>query len=1290
MRFSKNARFNKEKICLPNTRIELIDKIIQWTGSGSSSTDSDELKTIFLLHGMAGTGKSTIANTISVRLSQSGRLGGSFCFSQDDKINRNAQNMFSTLARSLASLDRSFKAKLFEAVEDPALCSSGISINYMLTYTQLILGIPSEQYEEFILKPMQSLACIGEIIIVIDALDECDDRSSILDILAKGDFPENIRFIITTRPEDDIMILSNSPHVLVWGVNETAAASIIQDVQSYIKHYLKASKFRFSETDVVQLAGKADGLFQWAATACAYLTEGKAGSNPRKRLELVLSLFNGLDGLYTAVLKANISDDPEEAAIASSILAKVLAAAEPLSMDVLRAMCFDNEDEQDVVDHVISSLGSVLTVHGADVIRPVHTSFRDYLTDQSRSKSFFVDISKGHQDLAMASLKTMNKDLCFNICQIQSSYMPNSSLTPEQLSHISPGLSYSCQFWGDHLQQLKPDSRFQDEVLQLLKQGLLFWLEVLSVKQALKRGLIAMQYLHDSKQVWISCFHIFYINLTMHQECWNHCDIQIFAKNTIEFIQYFAVPISLSAPHIYLSGLALIPDSSIIWQQYSDKFCNLLQCFPGGSSRIQGIIPLGSAVICTALSPDGKQIVSGLYNQTICRWDAETQQQIGQPLQGHTGRVTSVAFSPNGKQFVSGSNDQTICMWDAKTLQQIGSPLQGHTRSIQSIAFSPDGKKIVTGSEDKTICVWNAETLQQIDQPLKGHKQSVQCIAFSPNGKQFVSGSFDGIIHIWNAETLQPTMPYKCHKSSVQCIAFSPDGKKFVSGSADKTIRMWDAEKQQTIGKPLLGHKYYVQCVAFSPDGKQFASGSDDRTIRIWDAIKLQQIGQPLQAHTLSVKSVAYSPNGKQIVSSSSDETICILDVETLHETSQPLQGYTTWIRSVAFSFDGKKLVVGSNDPKILIWDTETLQQIGQPLKGHKSSVHCVAFSPDGRQVASGSADKTVCIWDVETLQQIGQPLQGHTDIVKSVAFSPNGKKIISGSADKTICMWDVDTLHQIGQPLRGHTGWIHSVAFSPDGKQFVSGSADQTICMWDAKTLEQIGSPLQGHTHSVQSVAFSPDGKRFITGSEDETICVWNVETLQQTGQPLKGHKQSVQCIAFSSDGRQFVSGSDDKTICMWDAETLQQIGQPLQGHTQSVQCVAFSPDGKQIASGAFDRTIHMWDAEMLRKTGQPLQSNTSVVSSPDAQPNLSSLDSPFEIFVSNRYLHPTVTLQIDGWVLGPHSEPIFWVPAYLRDHFPGHFQLDIIGGQLHRFDASHFVHGVDWIKCIVKDTRK
>ena len=112
----------------------ILNKLSQWLASDSISAGDEQRKTIFVLYGMAGTGKSSIANTIAVRLSAMKRLGASFCFSRDD--NRNAENMFSTIARGMADMDPCFKVKLGEALYEQGLRSSGklMSIDFVLHF----------------------------------------------------------------------------------------------------------------------------------------------------------------------------------------------------------------------------------------------------------------------------------------------------------------------------------------------------------------------------------------------------------------------------------------------------------------------------------------------------------------------------------------------------------------------------------------------------------------------------------------------------------------------------------------------------------------------------------------------------------------------------------------------------------------------------------------------------------------------------------------------------------------------------------------------------------------------------------------------------------------------------------------------------------------------------------------------------------------------------------------------------------------------------------------------------
>jgi WD40 repeat protein len=591
------------------------------------------------------------------------------------------------------------------------------------------------------------------------------------------------------------------------------------------------------------------------------------------------------------------------------------------------------------------------------------------------------------------------------------------------------------------------------------------------------------------------------------------------------------------------------------------------------------VIPTPDVVRDVAVSPDGRRIVSGGNDNRLQIWDADTTQQIGQPLTGNTAPVSSVAFSPDGRRIVSGSDDGTLRVWDADTGKQIGQPLTGHTEMVRDVAFSPDGRRIVSGSLDKTVRVWDADTTQQMGQTLTGHTDSVRSVAFSRDGKRILSGSNDHTVRVWDADTGKLIgQPLTGHTSAVIGVAFSPDGRRIVSWSAENTLGVWDADTGKLIRQPLTGHTHTEWDAEFSPDGKRIVSTVGD-TLQIWDADTGGPIGAPLTGHhTFGANCVAFSPDGRRIVSGSSDNQLRIWDADTGKPVVQSLTGHTDAVWSVAASPDGR-IISGSLDHTVRLWDIDTGKLIGQPLTGHTDSVRSVAFSRDGKRIVSGGDDDKLRVWDADNGKPVGQPLTGHTDAVWSVAVSPDGRRIVSGSLDKTVGVWDIDTGKLIGQPLTGHTGPVRSVAFSRDGKRIVSGGDDDKLRVWDADTGKPVGQPLTGHSSAVTSVAFSPDGRRIVSGSSDKTLRIWDADTGQQIGPPLTGHTTVVQSVAFSPDGRRIVSGSDDETLRVWDANTGQQIGPPITGGGLGQMYVAtFSPDGRRIVSGSAYHMVWVW----------------------------------------------------------------------------------------------------------------
>ncbi len=292
-----------------------------------------------------------------------------------------------------------------------------------------------------------------------------------------------------------------------------------------------------------------------------------------------------------------------------------------------------------------------------------------------------------------------------------------------------------------------------------------------------------------------------------------------------------------------------------------------------------------SGVLCVAITPDGKKIVSGSRDKTIRIWDLETGKEL-KVLSGHTDAVYSVAITPNGKQIVSaGSGDKTVRIWDLDTGQQL-KVLEGHAAAVLFVAITPDGKKIVSGSSDETAKIWDLKTGLQL-KILKGHTDSVNSIAITADERKIISGSDDETIVIWDFALDQQEEIYvlEGHDGKIYSVAITPDGKKIVSGSSNKIIRVWYREIGSLVFDDYIleGHNGPVHSIALTPDWKKIVSGSADKTIRIWDiAEQLLFENCILEGHDGPVYSVAITPDGNKIVSGSNDKTIRIWDMKKI------------------------------------------------------------------------------------------------------------------------------------------------------------------------------------------------------------------------------------------------------------------------------------------------------------------------------------------------------------------------------------------------------------------------
>ena len=208
--------------CLRGTREAVLNDIESWTKDFSESP-------VFWLNGLAGTGKSTIAQTVAERVFADGVLGASFFCSRDFEDRSDLHFIFPTLAFQLAHKYPDFRDHLVSLLQsNPDVVDESL-------YSQM---------ERLIVEPLQS-ADISTVI-VVDALDECKDEepsSALLSVL--GRFVEQIprvKFFITGRPEPRIKTGFRLPLLVdltnIFVLHDVHPSLINNDIRLFLKHEL--------------------------------------------------------------------------------------------------------------------------------------------------------------------------------------------------------------------------------------------------------------------------------------------------------------------------------------------------------------------------------------------------------------------------------------------------------------------------------------------------------------------------------------------------------------------------------------------------------------------------------------------------------------------------------------------------------------------------------------------------------------------------------------------------------------------------------------------------------------------------------------------------------------------------------------------------------------------------------------------------------------------------------------------------------------------------------------------
>lgn len=395
--------------CHEHTRVAIIEGIDNWAYS-----EEWNAQPLMWMYGPAGSGKTTIVQTVAERFDKGRTLAASFFFSRLSASRpRGKENFVITIAHQLSLRIPAMKQLIGDA---------------MLADSSLLTKSLAKQLDALVIGPWNKLDP-AQIriprIFLIDGLDECKGDAAqqhILDLLE--------RFLHEARNPVRILVASRTLHHIQVFFSQRSIAKITQttpldnhyesdeDIATFLTSKFEeirdkhpAGSWLPSEwpprSAINDLVERASGQFIYVSVIMTYISDN--GRHPDESLQTIMSVkaggnerpYNELDAFYAEILS---TIEPQNVEFVRDIMGLLL-----LDKD---RYCLVRTDVFSKVADFLFMARPGTTIARINRIRPLivfkhtegihfaHASFSDYLLDQSRSKEFFLDMQKVHRSVA--------------------------------------------------------------------------------------------------------------------------------------------------------------------------------------------------------------------------------------------------------------------------------------------------------------------------------------------------------------------------------------------------------------------------------------------------------------------------------------------------------------------------------------------------------------------------------------------------------------------------------------------------------------------------------------------------------------------------------------------------------------------------------------------------------------------------------------------------------------------------------------------------------------------------